>query len=164
MKTVTKLDVSVPAVATVKKRVAAYARVSSGKDAMLHSLSAQVDFYSRYIRGNPDWEYCGVYADEAYTGTKEARPEFQRLLADCRSGKIDIVLTKSISRLARNTVTTLETVRELKRLGIDVWFEREKIHSLSEDGEFLLTLLSSFAEEESLSTRENQKWRSACLP
>lgn len=159
MKTITKIDAAVAEPTAAKKRVAAYARVSSGKDAMLHSLSAQVDFYSRFIRQNAAWEYCGVYADEAYTGTKNERPEFQRLLADCRAGKLDIVLTKSISRFARNTVTTLETIRELKRLGIDVWFEREKIHTLSEDGEFLITLLSSFAQEESLSTSENQKWR-----
>ena len=158
MRTITRIESDVATVAT-KKRVAAYARVSSGKDAMLHSLSAQVDFYSRFIRNNTEWEYCGVYADEAYTGTKDERPEFQRLLTDCRNGKLDIVLTKSISRFARNTVTTLETIRELKLLGVDVWFEREKIHSLSEDGEFLLTLLSSFAQEESLSTSENQKWR-----
>ncbi|CAB1255344.1 Recombinase family protein [Ruminococcaceae bacterium BL-6] len=159
MKTITKIDAAVAEPAVAKKRVAAYARVSSGKDAMLHSLSAQVNFYSRFIRQNADWEYCGVYADEAYTGTKNERPEFQRLLANCRAGRLDIVLTKSISRFARNTVTTLETIRELKRLGIDVWFEREKIHTLSEDGEFLITLLSSFAQEESLSTSENQKWR-----
>lgn len=159
MKTVTRIETAITAESTAKKRVAAYARVSSGKDAMLHSLSAQVDYYSRFIRRNAVWEYCGVYADEAYTGTKNERPEFQRLLTDCRAGKLDIVLTKSISRFARNTVTTLETIRELKLLGVDVWFEREKIHSLSEDGEFLLTLLSSFAQEESLSTSENQKWR-----
>ncbi|MEG2520846.1 MAG: recombinase family protein [Christensenellaceae bacterium] len=159
MRQVTKIDVATITATADKKRVAAYARVSSGKDAMLHSLSAQVDFYSKFIRRNADWEYCGVYADEAYTGTKDERPEFRRLLNDCRGGKLDIVLTKSISRFARNTVTTLETIRELKLLGIDVWFEREKIHSLSEDGEFLLTLLSSFAQEESLSASENQKWR-----
>lgn len=159
MKTVTKIEAAPTIEPTAKKRVAAYARVSSGKDAMLHSLSAQVDYYSRFIRRNADWEYCGVYADEAYTGTKNERPEFQRLLSDCRAGKLDIILTKSISRFARNTVTTLETIRELKLLGVDVWFERENIHSLSEDGEFLLTLLSSFAQEESLSTSENQKWR-----
>ena len=159
MKTVTKIDAAIVVDTSVKKRVAAYARVSSGKDAMLHSLSAQVDFYSKFIRRNTEWIYCGVYADEAYTGTKDDRPEFQRLLADCRAGKLDIILTKSISRFARNTVTTLETIRELKLLGVDVWFERENIHSLSEDGEFLLTLLSSFAQEESLSTSENQKWR-----
>ena len=103
-----------------KKRVAAYARVSSGKDAMLHSLAEQVSYYSDLIRKEPGWIFAGVYADEAYTGTKEARPEFQRLLGDCRNGTVDMVITKSISRFARNTVTLLETVRELKELGVDV--------------------------------------------
>ena len=142
-----------------KLRVAAYARVSSGKDAMLHSLSAQITFYSGLIQRNPEWEYAGVYADEAITGTKALRPEFQRLLCDCKAGKIDLILTKSLSRFARNTVTTLQTVRELKECGVDIWFERENIHSLSEDGEFMLTLLSAFAQEESLSASENQKWK-----
>lgn len=142
-----------------KKSVAAYARVSSGKDAMLHSLSAQVSYYSAYIQRHPGWEYAGVYADEALTGTKDDRPEFQRLLADCRSGNIDMVITKSISRLARNTVTMLEAVRELKALNIDVFFEKENIHSLSGDGELMLTILASFAQEESRSVSENCKWR-----
>ncbi len=142
-----------------KKRVAAYARVSSGKDAMLHSLSAQVSYYSDYIQRQPGWEYTGVYADEALTGTKDARPEFQRLLADCRTGKIDMVITKSISRLARNTVTMLEAVRELKAQNIDVFFEKEGIHSLSGDGELMLTILASFSQEESRSVSENCKWR-----
>ena len=100
------------------ERVAAYCRVSSGKDAMLHSLSAQVSHYSELIQRRPGWAYAGVYADEALTGTKDDRPEFQRLLTDCRAGKIDRVLTKSVSRFARNTVTLLETVRELKELGV----------------------------------------------
>jgi len=99
------------------KRVAAYARVSSGKDAMLHSLSAQVSYYSDLIQNHSDWQYVGVYADEALTGTKDNRDNFQRLLADCRSGKIDMVISKSISRFARNTITLLETVRELKKHG-----------------------------------------------
>lgn len=142
-----------------KKRVAAYARVSSGKDAMLHSLSAQVSYYSNYIQNHPGWEYVGVYADEALTGTKETRPEFQRLLADCRAGKIDMIITKSISRFARNTVTMLKTVRELKSINIDVFFERENIHSMNGDGELMLTILSSFAQEESRSVSENCKWR-----
>ena len=140
-------------------RVAAYARVSSGKDAMLHSLSAQVDFYSTYIRHYPGWEYVGVYADEAKTGTKDSRESFQRLLADCHSGKIDRVLTKSVSRFARNTVTLLETVRELKSLGISVYFEEQNIDTATADGELMLTILAGFAEEESLSVSENQKWR-----
>lgn len=142
-----------------KKRVAAYARVSSGKDAMLHSLSAQVSYYSEFIQNHRSWEYVGVYADEAITGTKEVRTEFQRLLDDCRNGKIDMVITKSISRLARNTVTMLETVRELKNINIDVYFEKENIHSISGDGELMLSILASFAQEESRSVSENCKWR-----
>ena len=141
------------------KRVAAYARVSSGKDAMLHSLSAQVSYYNDLIQNHSGWQYAGVYADEALTGTKENRENFQRLLADCRSGKVDMVITKSISRFARNTVTLLETVRELKTMGVDVFFEEQNIHSLSADGELILTILASYAQEESLSASENQKWR-----
>ncbi len=140
-------------------RVAAYARVSSGKEAMLQSLSAQISYYNKYIQQRRDWEFAGIYADEALTGTKEARPEFLRLLADCRAGKIDMVITKSLTRFARNTVTLLETVRELKALGVDVYFEKENIHTLSADGELLLTLLASYAQEESRSASENQKWR-----
>ena len=142
-----------------KKRVAAYARVSSGKDAMLHSLSEQVSYYSGLIRQNPGWQYAGVYADEAMTGTKENRAEFQRMLADCREGKIDLILTKSISRFARNTVNLLETVRELKALGVDIHFERERIHTMSGDGELMLSILASFAQEESRSVSDNCKWR-----
>ena len=141
------------------KRVAAYARVSSGKDAMLHSLSAQVSYYSRLIQNHKGWEYAGVYADEALTGTKENRENFQRLLTDCRNGKVDMVITKSISRFARNTVTLLETVRALKGYNIDVYFEEQNIHSISSDGELMLTILASYAQEESRSASENQKWR-----
>ena len=141
-----------------KKRVAAYARVSSGKDAMLHSLSAQVSYYSDYIQSN-GWEYAGVYADEAITGTKDKRDGFQKLLTECRKGNVDMVITKSISRFARNTVTLLETVRELKTLGVDVYFEEQNIHTASADGELMLTILASYAQEESLSVSENMKWR-----
>lgn len=142
-----------------RKRVAAYGRVSSGKDAMLHSLAAQVSYYSAYIQNNPGWEYCGVYTDEAISGTKDDRQGFKRLLADCRAGKIDMVVTKSISRFARNTVTLLEAVRELKALGVDVYFEEQNLHSISGEGELVLTFLASYAQEESRSVSENQKWR-----
>ena len=140
-------------------RVAAYARVSSGKDAMLHSLSAQVSYYNNLIQNHPGWIFCGIYADEAVTGTKDSRDQFQKLLADCRAGMVDLVITKSISRFARNTVTLLQTVRELKNLGVDVYFEEQNIHSLSSDGELFLTILASYAQEESRSASENQKWR-----
>ncbi len=140
-------------------RVAAYARVSSGKDAMLHSLAAQVDYYSTYIRHHQGWEYVGVYADEAKTGTKDTRENFQRMLADCRGDAIDHIITKSISRFSRNTVTLLETVRELKDLGISVYFEEQSIDTSTADGELMLSILASYAQEESLSASENQKWR-----
>lgn len=141
------------------KRVAAYARVSSGKDAMLHSLAAQVEYYSNFIRRHPGWEYVGVYADEAKTGTKGSREQFQQLLADCKAGKIDHIVTKSISRMARNTVTLLETVRKLKARGITVYFEEQNIDTGTDDGELMLSILASYAQEESLSASENQKWR-----
>ena len=95
-------------------RVAAYARVSSAKDAMHHSLSAQVSYYSSLIQRHPGWQYAGVFADEAKTGTKDSREGFQKMIAACRAGSVDAIITKSISRFARNTVTLLETVRELK--------------------------------------------------
>lgn len=151
--------VKFPAAAPKQKRVAAYARVSCGKDAMLHSLASQVDYYRNYICRHPGWEYAGVYADEAKTGTKDSREQFQRLLTDCRAGKIDHIVTKSISRLARNTVTLLETVRELKSLGISVYFEEQNIDTSTADGELMLSILASYAQEESLSTSENMKWR-----
>ena len=148
-----------PAQLPTRLRVAAYARVSCGKYEMLHSLAAQVSYYSNLIQSNPEWEYVGVYADEAETGTKGSRPEFQRLIADCRASRIDLVLTKSISRFARNTVTLLEIVRELKDLGVGVCFEEQNLHSLSGDGELMLTILASYAQEESRSVSENCKWR-----
>lgn len=157
-KIVQKIEAKKPLI-PVRKKVCAYARVSSGKDEMLHSLSAQISYYSEYIQSRGDWLYVGVYADSAVTGTKDSRDEFQRMLEDCRNGKIDMIITKSISRFARNTVTLLQTVRELKELGVDVWFEKENIHSTSGDGELMLTILASFAQEESLSVSENCKWR-----
>lgn len=126
---------------------------------MLNSLSAQISYYSELIQRNNTWQYVGVYADEAQTDTKDSRQEFQRLLSDCRAGKIDMVITKSISRFARNTVSMLEAVRELKLLNIDVYFEKENIHSLSGDGELMLTILASFAQEESCSVSEDCKWQ-----
>ena len=142
-----------------KKRVAAYCRVSLEKESMLHSLSAQVSYYSEFIQNQRGWQYVGVYADDAISGTSNNRPEFLRLLADARQGKIDMIITKSISRWARNTLTMLETVRELKSINVDVYFEKENIHSMSGDGELMLTILGSFAQEESLSVSENCKWR-----
>ena len=155
---VERVDFSIPAQPRVL-RVCAYARVSTGKDAMLHSLSAQGSYYSKMIQSHAGWQYCGVYSDEAMTGTKNRRSGFQQMLEECRKGKIDLIITKSISRFARNTVTLLQTVRKLKSLGVDGFFEEQHIHALSSDGELMMTILASYAQEESLSASENQKWR-----
>lgn len=142
-----------------KKRVAAYVRVSTEKEMALNSLENQAEFYTAQIKADPDWEFAGIYEDRGISGTKEMRPAFQQLLADCRAGKIDLILTKAFTRFARNTVVLLSTLRELKALGIDVYFEKDNIHSLSENGEFLITLLAAYAQAESYSASENQKWR-----
>lgn len=142
-----------------RKKVAAYARVSMETERLKHSLSAQISYYSALIQKNPEWLYAGVYADNAISGTDmEKRGEFNRLIADCDAGRVDIVLVKSISRFARNTVDLLETVRHLKDIGVDVWFEDEGIHSMDGDGELMLTILASFAQEESRSISDNCKW------
>lgn len=142
-----------------RKRVAAYCRVSRDSERLMHSLSTQVSIYSALIQENPEWIYAGVYADEGISGTQaDKRDEFGRMIADCEAGKIDIVLTKSISRFARNTVDLLNTVRHLKDIGVEVRFEREGINSLSADGELMLTILASYAQEESRSLSDNVKW------
>lgn len=126
---------------------------------LMHSLSAQVSYYSELIQKHPGWEYVGVYADDGISGTNtKKRDEFNRLMDDCENGKIDIILVKSISRFARNTVDLLAAVRHLKSLGVEVRFEKENISSLSSDGELMLSILASFAQEESRSISENVKW------
>ena len=141
-----------------KLRVAAYVRVSTKHDEQEGSFKNQLNYYYNMIDKNDDWQLVNIYSDWGISGTKSNRPGFQEMLDDCDAGKIDIILTKSISRFARNTVILLETVRHLKKLGISVRFERENIDSLSADGELMLTLLASFAQEESVSTSENIKW------
>ena len=156
-KMITKID-ALPQLEK-KLKVCAYARVSSGKDAMLHSLSAQVSYYNNLIQRTDGWEFVGIYADEAISGTKDTREEFNRMVEDARAGKIDLIITKAISRFARNTATLLATIRELSSLGVDVLFEEQNIHSMSSEGEMILTLLASVAQEEAKSTSENMKWR-----
>ena len=147
---------------TVKKlpkklRVCAYARVSTGKDAMLDSLANQVSYYSKYIQSKKEWLYVGVYSDEAISGTKATRPGFQKMINDAKNGKIDLIITKSISRFARNTVTLLETVRELKAIGVGVYFEEQRIQTISKEGELMLTILASYAQEEARSVSEKHE-------
>ena len=159
MPKVTRLEAALPSLPE-RKKVAAYARVSVDTESLKHSLSAQVSYYSSLIQGNPEWEYAGVYADEGISGTStEARTRFNQMIADCEAGKIDIILTKSISRFARNTVDLLSTVRHLREIGVEVRFERERINTFTSDGEVMLSILASFAEQESISLSQNLKWR-----
>lgn len=143
----------------LKKRVAAYARVSVDNNCAMHSFSAQLSYYNHRITDNPEWIYAGFYGDAGVSGTGKARRnDFLRLLGDCDKGKIDLILTKSISRFARNTIDLLETVRHLREIGVEVFFERENIRTLSGEGELMMTILASFAQEESRSISENVKW------
>lgn len=150
---------SKPTAIEKRPKVAAYARVSMDCERLMHSLSAQMSYYSRLIQNNPKWEFAGVYADEGITGTLvKKRDEFKRMVKDAEEGKIDIILTKSIQRFARNTVDLLETVRHLKDIGVEVRFEKENISTMSGDGELMLTIIASFAQEEVRSLSDNVRW------
>lgn len=141
------------------KRVAAYARVSVDTDKTEKSFSTQVSYFSSLIQSNPEWIYAGVYSDLGISGTSiKKRHGFQQMIADAEAGKIDIILTKSIQRFARNTVDLLHTVRHLKDIGVEVRFEKEHINSMSGDGELMLTILASFAQAESQNMSTNIRW------
>ncbi len=139
--------------------MAVYCRVSTDQVEQLLSYENQVNYYTNYISENPLYEYAGTYADEGISGTNtKKRDEFNRMIADCRARKIDMIITKSISRFARNTLDCLNYVRELKDLGIGIIFEKENINTLDAKGEVLLTILSSLAQDESRSISENCTW------
>ncbi len=131
-----------------KIRVAAYARVSTEADEQENSLNNQMETYEELLKTNPAYEYVGLYHDFGISGFKEKRPGYQKLMHDCRAGKIDLIYTKSVSRFARNTVTLLKSVRELKRLGVGVYFELQNINTLSNEGEVMLTIIAAFAQAE----------------
>ena len=140
-------------------RVAAYCRVSTDSEEQLNSYEAQKAYYTSLIQENPEWEMVSVFADEGISGTgTKKRVQFNRMIAACKRGRIDLILTKSLSRFARNTVDCLETIRELKAMGIGVVFEKENINTLTADSEFLITLYSSFAQAESESLSKNVTW------
>ena len=142
-----------------KRRVAAYARVSTDHEEQLTSYEAQVDYYTNYIKGRDDWEFVGVYTDEGITGTNTKKREgFKRMVADALAGKIDLIITKSVSRFARNTVDSLTTIRSLKEHNVECYFEKENIWTFDGKGELLLTIMSSLAQEESRSISENCTW------
>ncbi|MDR0311351.1 MAG: recombinase family protein [Acidobacteriota bacterium] len=142
-----------------KRRTAGYGRVSTKEEEQQTSYAAQVDYYTKYIQSNPEWEFVGVYTDEGISATTtKKRDGFNRMIQDALAGKIDLILTKSVSRFARNTVDTLTTVRKLKEKGIEVYFEKESIYTLDSKGELLITIMSSLAQEESRSISENVAW------
>ena len=146
---------------TIKRqlRVAAYCRVSTDDEEQLTSYEAQQTYYTDKIMTNPDWTMAGIYADEGITGTKATkRPEFLKMIRKCKQKKIDLILVKSISRFARNTVDCLNYIRTLKSLGIAVIFEKENINTLNEDSEMLTTIMGAFAQAESESISQNVKW------
>ena len=159
-KEVIKLEPKFPQLIKVEKlKVAAYARVSTEKDEQHNSLEAQKDYFLKYIENEPEWEYVGLYYDDGISGlSKKNRDGFNSLVKDALDGNIDLIVTKSISRFARNTVDTISTIRKLKREGIGVFFQKENIHTLDSKSEFVLTLMSSFAQEESRSISENCTW------
>ncbi|WP_179031580.1 recombinase family protein [Paenibacillus kribbensis] len=142
-----------------KKKVAAYCRVSTDSEEQKESYTNQVNHYTQYIQNNLEWEMADIYADEGISGTNtKNRTHFNRMIQDARNGKLDLILVKSISRFARNTLDLLKYVRELKSLGVAVFFERENINTLDTTGEVLLTILSSLAQDESRNISENSRW------
>ena len=145
---------------TIKKRkVAAYARVSTDSEEQLTSYEAQVDYYTNYIKSRDDWEFVAVYTDEGISGTSTKHREgFKAMIDNALAGNIDLIITKSVSRFARNTVDSLTTIRKLKEIGCECYFEKENIWTFDGKGELLLTIMSSLAQEESRSISENVKW------
>ncbi|MBR3594618.1 recombinase family protein [Candidatus Saccharibacteria bacterium] len=144
---------------TKKKKVAAYARVSTEQDAQQNSYEAQIEYYTDYIQKKTEWEFVKVYADEGISGTSyRNRDGFNEMVADAKAGKIDLILTKSISRFARNTVDSLVITRELKKYGVEIFFEKENISSMDTQAELIFTIMSSIAQEESRSISENVRW------
>ena len=148
-----------PINAVKKRRVAAYARVSTDQEEQLTSYEAQVDYYTNYIKSRDDWEFVEVYTDEGISGTSTKHREgFKKMVDNAMAGNIDLIITKSVSRFARNTVDSLTTIRNLKEIGCECYFEKENIWTFEGKGELLLTIMSSLAQEESRSISENVKW------
>lgn len=141
------------------RRVAAYARVSTNRECQQTSYEAQIQYYTRYIEKKPDWIFAGIYADEGVTGTStQKRVAFLQMIQDAMDGKIDLIVTKSVSRFARNTVDSLSVIRKLKEHGVEIYFEKENIWTFDAKGELLITIISSLAQEESRSISENTRW------
>lgn len=149
----------IPINTMVKRKVAGYARVSTDLEEQITSYEAQVDYYTKYIKSNPNWEFVDVYTDEGISATStKKRYGFNQMIADALAGKIDLIVTKSVSRFARNTVDSLDTIRKLKAKGVECYFEKENIYTFDGKGELVLTIMASLAQEESRSISENVTW------
>ena len=150
---------ALPTASVARRKVAGYARVSTDSEEQQTSYEAQVDYYTHYIQSREDWEFVGVYTDEGISATNtKHRDGFKQMVKDALAGKIDLIVTKSVSRFARNTVDSLTTVRKLKEHGTEIYFEKENIFTFDSKGELLITIMSSLAQEESRSISENVTW------
>lgn len=148
-----------PEMIRAKRRVAGYARVSTDSDEQFTSFAAQTEYYTNLINANPDWEFVHVYTDEGISGLNtRKRTGFKEMIDDALAGHVDLIVTKSVNRFARNTVDSLKTIRELKKAGTEVYFKKENIYTFDDKGELLLTIMSSLAQEESRSISENVTW------
>ena len=153
------LFTTAPIAATARRRVAGYARVSTDSDEQFTSYEAQIDYYTNYIKAKPEWVFVRVYTDEGISATNTLhRDGFNEMIADALAGQIDLIVTKSVSRFARNTVDSLTTIRKLKEHGVECYFEKENIWTFDSKGELLITIMSSLAQEESRSISENVTW------
>ena len=156
---VMEIPAALAAAEAAPRRAAAYARVSTDHEDQLTSYAAQVEFYTDYIKGREDLEFAGVYTDEGISGTSTKHREgFKSMIADALAGKIDLIIAKSVSRFARNTIDSLTPIRRLKEHNVECWFERENIHTFDPRAELLLTIMAGIAQEESRSISENCKW------
>ena len=148
----------VPLASQQKLKVATYCRVSTDSDEQATSYDAQIKYYTELIENNPEWTLAGIFADEGISGTNtKKRDEFNRMIEECKAGNIDMVLTKSISRFARNTLDCLKYIRMLKEKGIAVYFQKENINTLDAKGEVMITIMASLAQQESESISKNVK-------
>ncbi|WP_314039232.1 recombinase family protein [Gemella morbillorum] len=158
LENVSKFEELVP-IKNKEKRVAVYARVSTEQDRRQISFKSQVDYYTKKIEETLNWKLVNVYSDEGISGCGiKNRKGFLEMIADCEKGKIDLILTKSVSRFARNTVDSIRAIRKLKARGVEIYFEKENIRTLDTKGKFLVTLMSSMTQEESRSLSENVRW------
>lgn len=153
------LFTTAPIATAARRRVAGYARVSTDSDEQFTSYEAQIDYYTNFIKSKPEWDFVRVYTDEGISATNTThRDGFNEMIADALGGQIDLIVTKSVSRFARNTVDSLTTIRKLKEHGVECYFEKENIWTFDSKGELLITIMSSLAQEESRSISENVTW------